>query len=61
MAEEGVSEKTFARKLWITHKTLKKILAGQAEFKWRQIKKIAGMLSLNGDEIMFIFFDKKVS
>ncbi len=61
MVHRDVSEKALARKLWITRRTLMKILDGQGEFTGWQIKKIAEVLSLNNDEIMFIFFDKKVS
>ncbi len=61
MVKQGFSEKVLARKLCISRRALRKILAGKVEFKWRQIRKIAEIFCLNNDEIIFIFFDKKVS
>lgn len=59
--KEGLSLRDLADLMEVSLATLKKRIDGRAEFTYQDIRLIASVLSLDGKEILNIFFDEKVS
>ena len=59
--KEGFSLRSLADLMGMSFATLKKKIEGRTEFTYQDIRLIASVLSLDGREVLNIFFDKKVS
>lgn len=61
MLEKDKSNKEIAAQLHISRSAIQRKLAGESEFDRKEIKQLINILHLTNEEVMFIFFDEKVS
>ena len=57
----GFTMGTFAKEAGMSKKSLYYKMSGKSSFKQEEIQRISEILKLDGDKIISIFFDKKVS
>lgn len=61
MQSKSISAPELAKRLGVSKKLIYSRLKGQTEFKQNEIAKIAQVLNLNENQIIYIFFAAKVS
>lgn len=61
MKEQGFSVRALANLILMSPATLKNKIEGRVEFTYQDIRLIASVLSLDGRDVLNIFFDEKVS
>lgn len=61
IARNGMTIRSISSEIGITEQALHNKLAGKAEFKNSEIKKIATLLSMSMEDVNNIFFDSVVN
>lgn len=61
MIEKNKSNKELAFELGISRSAMQRKLSGKTQFSQSELKVLISILQLSKDEILYIFFDDKVS